>query len=53
MKNIFIIAGESSGDQHAQSMLEHKKINPNINFTGIGQNALENEGVNLILTLIK
>ncbi len=49
MKNIFIIAGESSGDQHAAKYVkEHKKINPNINFTGIGQNALENEGVDLI-----
>ena len=48
-KNIFLIAGESSGDQHAAKYVnEHKKLNPNIDFTGVGQSALKNEGVNLI-----
>ena len=29
IKNIFIIAGESSGDQHAANYVnEHKKLNP-------------------------
>ena len=45
-KNIFIIAGESSGDQHAARYVrEHKKINPNLIFRGVGQNELKKEDV--------
>tara|TARA_B100001996_G_scaffold258397_1_gene200944 strand:+ start:500 stop:1642 length:1143 start_codon:yes stop_codon:yes gene_type:complete len=48
-KNIFIIAGEPSGDEHAANYVnEHKKINSNINFSAIGQQALKNSGVNII-----
>ena len=48
-KHIFIIAGESSGDQHAAKYVkEHKKINKNIYFSAIGQEELKNEGVDLI-----
>ena len=48
-KKIFIIAGESSGDQHATNYVrEHKKINPNIKFSGIGQGELKKEGVDII-----
>ena len=48
-KNIFIIAGESSGDQHAASYVrEHKKINPNLIFRGVGQNELKKEDVEII-----
>ena len=37
-KHIFIIAGESSGDQHAANYVkEHKKLNPNIYFSGLWQ----------------
>ena len=48
-KHIFIIAGESSGDQHAANYVkEHKKLNPNIYFSAIGQQELKNEGINII-----
>tara|TARA_Y100000590_G_scaffold200073_2_gene227297 strand:+ start:41228 stop:42361 length:1134 start_codon:yes stop_codon:yes gene_type:complete len=48
-KHIFIIAGESSGDQHAASYVrEHKKINKDVYFSAIGQQDLLNEGVDLI-----
>ena len=48
-KNVFIIAGEPSGDEHAANYVnEHKKINSNINFSAIGQQALKNSGVNII-----
>ena len=48
-KNIFIIAGESSGDQHAARYVrEHKKINPNLIFRGVGQNELKKENVEII-----
>ena len=37
-KNIFIIAGESSGDQHAANYIrEHLKMNPNLSFAAFGQ----------------
>jgi len=48
-KNIFIIAGESSGDQHAANYVnEHKKLNPNISFSAIGQQELKNSGADII-----
>ena len=48
-KHIFIIAGESSGDQHAANYVkEHKKLNPNIHFSAIGQQELKNEGIKII-----
>ena len=48
-KNIFIIAGEASGDQHAASYVkQHLKINPNINFTAIGQQELKKAGAEII-----
>ena len=48
-KNIFIIAGESSGDQHAANYVnEHKKLNSNINFSAIGQQELKNSGADII-----
>ena len=48
-KKIFIIAGESSGDQHAANYVrEHKKINPNIKFSAIGQDELKKEGVDIV-----
>ena len=38
-KRIFIIAGESSGDNHAADYIkEHSKINSNIRFDAFGQN---------------
>ena len=48
-KRILIIAGESSGDQHAASYVrEHEKINPDIIFDAFGQKELKNTSANLI-----
>ena len=48
-KNIFIIAGEASGDQHAANYVkQHLKINPDIKFTAIGQQELKKEGAKII-----
>ncbi len=48
-KHIFIIAGESSGDQHAAKYINtHKRINSNIIFTAIGQKEIENTGTEII-----
>ena len=49
IKNIFVIAGESSGDQHAANYVnEHKKLNPEIKFTAIGQQELKKSGSDII-----
>ena len=49
IKNIFVIAGESSGDQHAANYVnEHKKLNPDIKFTAIGQQELKKTGSDII-----
>ena len=48
-KNIFIIAGEPSGDQHAADYInEHLEINPNITFSAFGQNEVKKTKANLI-----
>ena len=48
-KRILIIAGESSGDQHAACYVrEHEKINPNIIFDAFGQKELKSTSANLI-----
>ena len=48
-KNIFIIAGEASGDQHAANYVkQHLIINPDIKFTAIGQQELKKEGAKII-----
>ena len=48
-KRIFIIAGESSGDQHAACYVrEHEKINPDIIFDAFGQKELRSTSANLI-----
>ena len=48
-KRVFIIAGESSGDQHAAAYIkEHKKINPDIVFDAFGQNELRDASANVI-----
>ena len=48
-RHIFIIAGESSGDQHAANYVkEHKRVNPEAVFTAIGQQELNNSGANII-----
>ena len=50
IKNIFVIAGESSGDQHAANYVnEHKKLNPRYaKFTAIGQQELKKTGADII-----
>ena len=48
-KRILIIAGESSGDQHAAHYVrEHENINPDIVFDAFGQKELESTSANLI-----
>ena len=49
MKEIFVITGESSGDQHAAKYIrEHLLLNRNICFSGIGQESMKNQNVSLI-----
>ena len=48
-KRILIIAGESSGDQHAARYVrEHEKINPDIIFDAFGQKELESTSAHFI-----
>ena len=48
-KRILIIAGESSGDQHAARYVrEHEKMNPDIIFDAFGQKELRSTSANLI-----
>ena len=49
-KHIFIVAGESSGDQHAARYItEHRSLNPDLTFSAIGQNEIINTGADIIL----
>ena len=51
---IFILAGESSGDLHGGYLMKSlKKINPHIEFSGIGGSLMEAEGLNSIVPLNK
>jgi lipid-A-disaccharide synthase len=48
-KKIFIIAGESSGDQHAAAYIkEHLKLNKNISFVAFGQSEIKKTNANVI-----
>jgi lipid-A-disaccharide synthase len=48
-QKIAIIAGEASGDLHGSSLVkELKKINPDLEFFGIGGDKMKREGVELI-----
>jgi lipid-A-disaccharide synthase len=48
-KTIMIIAGEASGDMHGANLVRAMlKINPALNFYGIGGNKLREEGVQLL-----
>ena len=48
-KNIFVVAGEASGDQHAASYVkQHLTINPHIKFSAIGQQELKKAGVKIV-----
>ena len=45
---IYIIAGESSGDLHASNVMQElKKINPSLEFRGIGGDKMISEGLDL------
>jgi lipid-A-disaccharide synthase len=49
-KTVMIIAGEASGDMHGASLVrEMLKIDPHINFYGIGGNKLQDAGVKLMV----
>jgi len=48
-KNIFIIAGESSGDQHAAAYIkEHLKVNKDISFVAFGQSEIKKTNAKVI-----
>lgn len=52
LKNIFIIAGESSGDMHAASLVkELRSTGTDVSFTGIGGPQMKKESVKLIYDL--
>ncbi len=52
MKKIFISAGDPSSDAHgARLMAELKSLAPDIEFIGIGGNAMCNEGLNPLVSL--
>ena len=45
--SVMILAGEASGDVHGASLVrEMKKLNPNIQFSGIGGDKMRTQGVN-------
>jgi len=47
MKRVLIIAGEVSGDQHAARLVRDlKKVRTDVEWFGIGGEALRAEGVN-------
>ena len=51
-KKIIIVAGEASGDMHAANLVSAiKKINPRIEFFGLGGKRMEQEGVALLFNL--
>lgn len=48
-KTIMIVAGEASGDMHGANLVrEMLKVNPGLNFYGIGGKKLKEEGVHLL-----
>ncbi|MGP8154622.1 MAG: lipid-A-disaccharide synthase [Smithella sp.] len=48
-KTIMIVAGEASGDMHGANLVrEMLKVDPSLNFYGIGGNRLQKEGVELL-----
>ena len=49
MKSFFIIAGESSGDNYGASLIrETKKLDPSVEFYGIGGAQMKDAGLNQI-----
>ena len=48
-KKIFVVAGESSGDQHGASyIVSHSNINSDLVFTAIGQEEIKKSPAKLI-----
>ena len=48
-ENVFIAAGETSGDIHASSLIKNlKSLNPDLEFSGVGGERMEKLGVDLI-----
>jgi len=48
-KTIFLIAGETSGDQHAAAYIkEHLKVNKDISFVAFGQSEIKETNANVI-----
>ncbi len=53
-KKILIVAGEASGDLHASCLVEQiRKLNPRINFFGLGGEKLQNQGVELYYNIVE
>lgn len=49
MKNVFVIAGESSGDMHGAGLVEEvRRIDPTIRFRGLGGPKLAGAGAELL-----
>ncbi len=53
-KKVLIIAGEPSGDLHGAGLIsELKKINPDVEYSGVGGGKLKQEGMNLLFSIEK
>ena len=52
-RNFFIIAGERSGDIHGGMLMESiHQLDNSINFTGIGGQNMESQGLNSLIQMI-
>lgn len=51
--DLLVIAGESSGDEHASQLIENLKArNPSLKIVGLGGNKLQEVGVELLFNLV-
>jgi lipid-A-disaccharide synthase len=51
-KKVLIIAGEASGDLHGAGLIrEIKKINPEIEYSGVGGSKLKEEGMDILFNI--
>lgn len=52
-RRVFVIAGEASGDLHASNLIRAiKKLNPNLEFEGLGGQMMEQAGVKLHYNMV-
>ncbi len=52
-RKILIIAGENSGDLHASNLVKQlKRLDPTLEFIGLGGNQMKSAGVRLILNIV-